>query len=54
MPALLADIKYADFSKSFDEGLENLLEGLRIKEENERLKALAQDLKAALESAFSK
>jgi hypothetical protein len=32
LPTILSDIKYADFSESFDTGVEQLLQGVRIRE----------------------
>jgi len=47
LPALIADIKYADFTESFDSGLDHLVGAVRIKEELERCTHL-QDIKQRL------
>lgn len=46
-PPLIADIKYADFGRSFDYGLEELLRAVRVREavlENDRLQRLKSEL----------
>ena len=54
LPVLIADLKYADFSTSFDTGLAQLLQGVRIREQIEfRQAVLASSLTVSQISSHS-